>query len=156
MSVITEFPTIDAYVLPPLESEIPASLPLETKAFEPDNGDAHIGSVDAKSEDGMTTTTGRSHTDSIGVSSISSWQPEGELSSNDEPSKHKRYDSIDSKKSSVWSEDKENVRLPFDLTMQWRCQRHALISCSTRQSENLTTTLCHWEARHFAGSYYLH
>ena len=91
---------------PPIASPIP--LPHGTHA----SNDGTILVEDAKSEDGKTSS--RSHTDSIGESSTSSWSVEEDhAASNDEPLKHRSHISIESKMSCTWSEDKENVGLGY-------------------------------------------
>ena len=85
-----------------IASNIP--VPLGTQAFS--NGTIIV--EDAKSEDGKTSS--RSHTDSIGGSSTSSWPvDEDNAASNNELLGHRSCSSIESKMSCTWSEDKENV-----------------------------------------------
>ena len=90
----------------PIASPIP--LPLGTQAFN----DGTIIVEDAKSEDEKTSS--RSHTDSIGESSTSSWPvDEDHAASNNELLGHRSHSSIESKMSCTWSEDKENVGLGY-------------------------------------------
>lgn len=87
---------------PPMASPLP--LPLDTDASDYST----VLTEDTKSEDEKTSVS--SHTDSIGQSSTSSWPfEEDHPASNDELLKHQRPASAESKMSSTWSEDKENV-----------------------------------------------
>lgn len=64
-------------------------------------------SLNTKSDD--EDIAGGSETDSKGVSSTTSFQTEASLFSHDEAFEYGRHISIGSKRSSIWSEDKENV-----------------------------------------------
>ena len=106
---------------PPIASPLP--LPLDAQA----SNDSKVLIEDTKSEDGKT--SGRSHTDSIGESSTSSWPvEETRAASNDEDEllKHRRNSSIESKMSCTWSEDKENVGFGYPTLI---CMNLKLILC---------------------------
>lgn len=107
MSVATAFPAMTNPPQVALDAEPPNARTLLSDA----------SSVDTESEDGKT--SGRSHTNSIGMSSTSSWQTEGDSSNNEELLEPKRT-SIDAKMASVWTEEKENVCLDL-LILQTLC-----------------------------------
>lgn len=93
---------------PPIASPLPLPLPLEAQA----SNYSTVLIEDTESEDGKT--SGKSHTDSIGESSTSSWPvEETRAASNSEQLKHRRHSSIESKMSCTWSEDKEKVGLGY-------------------------------------------
>ena len=90
----------------PIASHIP--LPLGTQAFN----DGTIIVEDAKSENGKSSS--RSHTDSIGQSSTSSWPMDVDhAANNNEILGYRSHGSVESKMSCTWSEDKENVGLGY-------------------------------------------
>lgn len=78
--------------LPPIHIEIP-----------------QLGSESASSGDGTTASWPRKESSDL---STSSWQPEGEMRGNYEPSKHRRRGSTAFEGFSDWSEENEKVWLP--------------------------------------------